>query len=119
MNLGEETIECLSKHGYGPEDVMAVGCGSFTFPVISFWAIADETDYDNGFGRQEIAEDLVIWMADGGAFVRHEYDGAEYWRLIPPMPQKVSYDVMRLASCDFGWTDLASINHIAEEAGHE
>ena len=36
-------------------------------------------NYDNGYGGQEVAADLVIVFKDGSWLERHEYDVAEGW----------------------------------------
>lgn len=35
--------------------------------------------YDDGYGGQEVAADLVLIMNDGGWYERAEYDGSEWW----------------------------------------
>lgn len=43
-----------------------------------------DIDYDNGYGSQEIAADLVVVFTDGGFLRREEYDGSEWWEYEPP-----------------------------------
>lgn len=38
-----------------------------------------DIDYDDGYGSQEIAADLVVAFTDGGFLRREEYDGSEWW----------------------------------------
>ena len=87
MNLLIETTNCLHENGYDLGDVKAVGCHEFTIPIDSFVGLA-MTEYDQGFGSAEVAQDLTILMSDGGVFYRHEYDGAEYWMHVPPVPDE-------------------------------
>lgn len=35
--------------------------------------------YDNGYGAQEIACDLIVCFKDGSYLDRYEYDGSESW----------------------------------------
>ena len=119
MNLKEETLKVLGDNGYGPDDVLAMGCQGFRIPAERFWGIAGVTDYDPGFGSAEVAEDLVIWMRDGGAFIRHEYDGSEWWRFVPKAPDCERDDVFALAGRWKGRMGLAGINRIGEEAPDE
>lgn len=80
MNLLEETIEALKINGKSPDYVVWVGSrdGSLAMSWEDFALIAKETDYDSGFGGQEIAKDLIVvgasWWLE-----RHEYDGSEWW----------------------------------------
>ena len=76
MNLYAETIDKLKEKGKTNLDVLWIGCKDFK--IDNFWDIAKHTKYDNGFGGQEIAPDLVIVGKD---FImsRKEYDGSEGW----------------------------------------
>lgn len=86
-NLKHETINKLSEYKYQPEDIKAVGGHDFRIAHEAFWNLAD-TEYDSDFGAVEVAEDLTLWMDDGGVFYRHEYDGSEKWMYIPPIPER-------------------------------
>lgn len=86
-NLLEETISDLKLEGKQISDIIWIGSydGSLIVPLSEFESVFN-IEYDDGFGAQEIASDLVIvgkdwWME------RHEYDGAESWRFkkIPVM----------------------------------
>ena len=51
------------------------------------WSQAEKVldiDYDDGYGSQEIAADLVVAFTDGGFLRREEYDGSEWWEYEPP-----------------------------------
>ena len=78
MNLLEETKLTLKAHGYTMDDISWVGCDEFKIPVEEFVERAD-TVYDNCFGGQEVAKDLVVVLKDGSWLERDEYDGAEWW----------------------------------------
>ena len=78
MNLLKETKLILKAHGYRMGDIAWVGCDEFKIPIEEFAERAD-TVYDNGFGGQEVAKDLVVVLKDGSWLERAEYDGAEWW----------------------------------------
>lgn len=75
-NLWDETKSVLRVHGKSFSDVQYV-CGN-QFEVLNFEELARRTNYDNGFGSQEVAEDLKI-VGDNWWLERHEYDGSEWW----------------------------------------
>ncbi len=79
MSLLVETTTEMADNGKLPEDVRWVGSrdGKLAMPWADFAEIAD-FDYDNGYGGQEIAKDLVVVGVDWW-LERHEYDGAEWW----------------------------------------
>lgn len=92
-NLGEETRRKLLSHGYELEDIDYIGViGVEWWEPHDFFRMADEIDYDNGYGWQEINPELYVMMKDGSWFEREEYDGAEWWshkeRPMKPFRQK-------------------------------
>lgn len=80
MNLLNETITVLHNNNYGMDDIEAIQGSDIRISVDRFKELAD-VDYDNGYGAQEVATDLVILMKDGSWFSRGEYDGSEWWQL--------------------------------------
>ena len=112
-NLLKETLEILKEHGKTPRDVEWVGSkewGWFTWE--DFEKIAD-IEYDNGYGAQEIAEDLLVVGKDWW-LTREEYDGSEWWQFnqIPQKPKE--YRVPPYLSVGqvnlIGWKSLIEIN---------
>ena len=97
MNLGVETELTLGALGYSKDDVLAVGCKDFRVPTELFWRIAHLSTYDEEYGAQAVASDLIIWLRDGAAMIRCEYDGAEWWHLVPQPPDVIRDDILRLA----------------------
>lgn len=79
-NLKDETLEILESNGYSKSDVDWIGCVDFAIPTELFWELADRC-YDNGFGGQEVAKDLIVVLKDGSWLERYEYDGSEWWEL--------------------------------------
>ena len=67
MNLLDETKGEISQSGHSTDDVRFVGSrdGKLGIP----WSQAEKVldiDYDDGYGGQEIAADLVVVFTDGG-----------------------------------------------------
>lgn len=78
--------------------------------------------YDDGYGGQEVAADLVLIMNDGGWYERAEYDGSEWWvrKKCPDIiPFKNDDAVKRLVRKrnTYGEDGLEAINKEAEEDG--
>lgn len=76
----EETIEDLKELGYKESDVLWVGSrdGEYAMSWADFKDKFKNLRYDDGFGAQEIASDLVV-VGDNWWLEREEYDGAERW----------------------------------------
>ena len=88
-NFGEETFRVLSRNQYSREDIDWIGNFDFQIEEGWFWTLANNTNYDPGYGLVEIPTDLIIMMKDGNYFERRQYDGAEWWHLVrfPHRPQ--------------------------------
>jgi hypothetical protein len=76
-NLWEETIKKLEKHNKSFDDVIVI-CGNDFQITKEDFAKYSKTEYDDGFGAPEVAEDLLIIGPDFW-LERHEYDGSEWW----------------------------------------
>jgi hypothetical protein len=117
-NLLDETIEVLAQHGKSPQDVIWVGSHNAWTTWKNFEAVAN-TEYDAGFGSQQVAGDLLI-VGKNWWLERHEYDGRENWvfNSRPKMPKERIYitaltteqaeKMGRSVSC--GWNDLKRLN---------
>lgn len=81
VNLWEETIEVLEEHGRTWEDVQIIYGEDFQITKDNFENVAKITRYDNGYGSQKIASDLVM-IGRGFVMSRNEYDGAECWNFL-------------------------------------
>ena len=77
-NLWDETITTLKSHGHTFEDVTSVQGRRFEISKELFETLAKDTNYDPGYGRAEIVEDLLI-IGDHWWLSRGEYDGKEWW----------------------------------------
>lgn len=82
VNLWKETIEILENNGKTWEDVQLIFGEDFQVTKENFEVVSKKTEYDNGFGSQKIASDLVI-IGTGFVMNREEYDGSECWKFIP------------------------------------
>jgi hypothetical protein len=91
-NLLEETTKVIYASGHTLVDIVFIGAESTGHQCtwIEFMGLAD-IEYDDDFGLQNVARDLVIAFSDRARLVRHDYDGQEGWRLIKPfrMPTEV------------------------------
>lgn len=77
INFATETIKNLGSYGYTVEDIDWIGTETFTIPIYEFFDVARHTEYDNGYGRPEVPNDIIIMMKDKNWFDRWEYDGSE------------------------------------------
>lgn len=85
MNLLDETKGAISQSEHSTDDVRFVGSRDEKLGIP--WSQAEKVldiDYDDGYGGQEIAADLVVVFTDGGFLRREEYDGSEWWEYEPP-----------------------------------
>lgn len=106
MNLFKETDETLDEQGYDWSDVKWVGSPDIKFPTVNeFIKVAKATEFEDGYGAQEIPFDLVIMLKDGTWFERHEYDGSEWWDYIkrPSEPSVVINHIDRLTDDSCMW----------------
>lgn len=80
INLLKETTDVLKKYDKTTDEVLWVGSidGEYAITWDEFMEIAGEINYDDGYGGQEIATDLII-VGDNWWFERSEYDGSEWW----------------------------------------
>ena len=115
-NLLDETIWEIRDAGRTLEDVAWVGSqgGEYQLTWDEFTKIAN-VDYNNGFGAQEVAGDLIVVFDDGSHMYRHEYDGSEYWVYSPRMEPVISADSKPFREVTGGfWVSLAELNKEAE-----
>lgn len=113
MNLLKETLEDIKNSRHEIADIIFIGSQesgySCTWP--EFEKLADK-EYDDGFGAQEVASDLIIVFSDGMKMWRHEYDGSESWAYYTnfKMPENVKPIRSLFVEKGVGWEDLAEIN---------
>jgi hypothetical protein len=89
--LLEETLEVLKRYGKSEEDVEWVGSPEWGwFTREDFREVAKDVWYDNGYGIEEIARDLVVVGKDWW-LERESYDGAEWWEFKTPPKKPKEY----------------------------
>jgi hypothetical protein len=114
MNLLQETVEFINGIEQKTEDIIFIGSENSGHSCT--WAeyeILANRRYDNGFGGQEVATDLIIVFSDGTRMWRNEYDGSEWWAHFPPFKAPTeAKPIKKLFVNGFGGEDLASINLI-------
>ena len=79
VNFLEETMLKMKSVGKTINDIKWIGCDDFYLDIQEFIKLAEDVEYNNSFGQQEIAADLKIVFNDNSIMVREEYDGAERW----------------------------------------
>lgn len=86
MNLLEETIEKIKEAGLNIEDIIFIGSkdGRYRCTWEEFLVLANR-EYDEGYGSNEVASDLIILFKDNSRMYRGEYDGSEWWDVIRPL----------------------------------
>ena len=111
VNLLKETLEILEKHGKSPKDVKWVGSrdGKYAITWNEFEKIANIT-YNNSYGAQEIAEDLVV-VGEDWWLERCVCDGwSEWWEFKTlPIKQSEAVKFTKALTTLFGW-NLDEIN---------
>ena len=117
MNLLEETIHDIERSGHNPNDIVFIGSpkSGHSCTWSEFESLADR-EYDDGFGAQQVASDLVILFSDGTNMWRHEYDGSEYWNYSSPItiPSELK-PIRSLFVRGIGWEDLEEIHSEEDE----
>lgn len=93
-NFREETLRVLHKHGLEWDDVLWAGTENYTVPLDALYKAMD-INYDQGYGSQEIALDLIIVGANWW-LERHEYDGSEWWELKSILQSLWQKDIRRI-----------------------
>jgi hypothetical protein len=90
-NLLEETKEIMKMEKLNPNEIIFIGSESsghsYTWEEFE---LLSNIEYDNSYGGQKIATDLIIVFKNRTVMVRGEYDGSEWWEVIEPfkMPKK-------------------------------
>lgn len=89
MNLLSETEDKLKELDLTLDDILFVACteseygSDFIFMnKDTFVKNARSVNYDNGYGSQEIKNNLTIYTKTHIIY-RFEYDGAECWKYVP------------------------------------
>ena len=110
MNLYDETVEVLSSHDKTIADIEYIGSTRTKINTNKALKFMKKTNYDSGFGSQEIACNLMI-KGNGFVMIRGEYYGSEWWDYMqtdPSLPQ-VERDVKSF-KVSIGRNTLEEIN---------
>lgn len=117
MNFLTETKRAIKGSGHKPDDIMFIGSldGEYRISWDKFKDIA-AFDYDNGFGGQEIASDLIIYFKDHTYITRGEYDGSEWWQynIILQYNEDDEYKDFNYLKGDYNWSTVEELNNIKE-----
>ena len=111
-NLFDETVKILKIHSKTIADIEYIGSPETKINTNKALQLMKKTNYYNSFGRQEVAQNLMI-KGDGFIMTRGEYDGSEWWDYMPSelsLPQ-VDTDVKSLETQE-GWESLEEINEL-------
>lgn len=106
MNLLTETIEKLNYHNLTPEDVQWVGNINIKTDWKNFEEISN-VEYNNGFGSQNVAVDLLIVGKDWW-LERHEHDGSEWWQF-KKVPEEPTKNINLTKTVGGMWTKLEQL----------
>ena len=122
-NLLFETRDVLKEYGKTFEDVKWIGTENFYVDIDKFMELAD-TEYYGGYGRTEVALDLMI-VGSNWWLERAEYDGSEWWEFkqMPKKPKKelelkalTSNQTRKISPNNYySGCDLLEMNNLNEE----
>jgi len=104
VNLLKETLEFLKEYDLTEKDIVAVQGSRFGISVEDFLELAKNTDYNDGYGAQEIAADLKVIGKDW-RIERHEYDGSEWWEF--KSYPVINEQIKKIESLENTWDGLA------------
>jgi hypothetical protein len=114
MNLLQETIAAIEHWSHTSADIVFIG--SLSSGHSCSWAEFSKLanlEYDEGYGRQYVASDLVIVFADGSHLYREEYDGSERWefqqRIAPPILRR-EIKTLVCGDAGVGFQSLSGLN---------
>ena len=104
MNLLEETRNSIEAFKHSVDDIIFIGsdCGEYECDWEAFKLLANY-EYDDDFGVTKVLTDLTIIFKDGSRLERAEYDGSEWWRILPIMqrPKKTGRHMKSLFSSNY------------------
>lgn len=101
MKFIAETINKLNENHLTPDDVNWVGSrnGLYVLSWKEFEEKFKNLDYDNGYGSQVIASDLIV-VGDNWWLERAEYDGLEWWEFrTPPIKKAINLKFYKVDTC--------------------
>jgi len=107
MNLLKETIDIIESSSLIIEDIIFIGSEKTGHECTwdEFKILADKY-YDDGFGAQEVAYDLIFVFKDGTKMVRSEYDGSEIWEIQKPFIRPKQKFSIKSLFARVGWDSV-------------
>lgn len=90
INFGKETRFAITVVDHFIDDIAWIGNYNFRVDIDEFFKVADNTNYNNGYGTSYIPIDLMIVFKNGDSLHRFEYDGSERWRFYPSLTKPTS-----------------------------
>lgn len=112
MNLLNETRYEMIGIGKTISDIKFIGShdGVYGCTIEEFEKLAN-IEYNDGYGSQEIPEDLVILFNDDSYLARWEYDGSEGWKYMKSPVKPESYKPIKtLRTGNIGHYTMKSMN---------
>lgn len=84
-NFLQETKGEIEGSGHTTDDIEFIGNRNRTISLGGWEGFAKVIDrtYNDGYGGNEVVDDLAIFFRDHSVIFRREYDGAEWWDYIP------------------------------------
>lgn len=112
-NLFDETMAVLEKNGKTFYDIDYIGSKETKINTEEALEIMQKTNYDNDFGRTEIATNLII-VGKGFIMTRGGDDGSEWWDYMQTKPhlQQIETKIERLITNDIGGRSLEQMNKL-------
>lgn len=92
-NFLAETVDAMKRNQLEPLDIVFIGSieSGHACDWEQFVNLAN-FNYDSGYGLEEVVVDLVIIFGNGARMSRGNYDGSEWWEVLPAFvtPQNFS-----------------------------
>ena len=109
-NLLAETRSAIKASGHMTDDIVFIGSEPDGYECTwdEFCVLANQ-EYDEGFGAQEVAKDLVMVFRDGAKMWRHEYDGSENWEFSTPFKRPTKATPIKFLFGKY-WADLSELH---------
>ncbi len=112
MNLLSETRNAITKSNHTARQIIFIGSedSGHRMSWESFETLADQ-EYNNDYGHQEVATDLIIVFSDGSRLFRPAQSEYSFWSYIgnfvaPP----INHEIKTLFAGDSHFPTLANLN---------
>ncbi len=112
MNLLSETRKAITKSNHRIPQIIFIGSeeSGHRMSWEQFYELSDQ-EYNNDYGHQEVATDLIIVFSDGSRLFRPSESGYSYWSysgnfVSPP----INHEIKTLFAGDSHFPTLANLN---------